>query len=118
MLFNIEFYESANKRIYVKEFLEALKKTNTDLYDWTLSRINLIKNSDFHKEPTSKPLGKGLYELKISFSRDTCRIYWCKGGKRKIYLLFGHIKKGKKKQDKEIKKARKLLNEIKERKII
>lgn len=116
MQFGIVYYEAINGRQYAREFLEELG--NSDLYDVTLGLIEGLEDSQYHCPPTSKALGGGLFELKCNFGTNTCRINWCKGGQRKVFLLNGYVKKGKSKQQREIKKARKLMRELKGRRMI
>lgn len=118
MEFDVEYYGALNGRDYAREFLLELEKSNNELYKSTIGLIDTLKDSGYHFPPTSKSLGGGLFELKCSFGKNTCRINWCKGGKRKVYLLNGFIKKDKKRQSREIKKARKLIVELKEMGII
>lgn len=118
MQFDIIYYEALNGRQYAEEFLTDLERVNTNLYNVTLGLIDILEDSQYHCLPTSKPLKGGLFELKCSFGNNTCRISWCKGGQRKVYLLNGYIKKGGGKQQREIKKARKLMQELKIRRLI
>ncbi|PIU03513.1 hypothetical protein COT44_02700 [Candidatus Shapirobacteria bacterium CG08_land_8_20_14_0_20_39_18] len=118
MHFEILYYEAFNGKQYVREFLNELEKINYNLYKVTIGLIDNLENSEYHCFPTSKPLGSGLFELKPSFGTNTCRINWCKGGKQKVYLLNEFIKKNKKRQQKEIEKARKLMKELKTKELI
>lgn len=118
MEFEVIYYEAFNGRQYAKEFLDELEKINSNLYDAAIGLITGLEDSQYHCLPTSKPLKGGLFELKCSFGNDTCRINWCKGGQRKVYLLNGYIKKGTSRQQREIKKARKLMQELKIRRMI
>jgi len=118
MEFDVEYYEALNGKQHVKEFLDELEKINRDLYDVAIGLITGLEDSQYHCLPTSKSLKGGLFELKCSFGNNTCRINWCKGGQRKVFLLNGYIKKGTSKQQREIKKARKLMYELKIRRMI
>ena len=118
MQFDIIFYEALNGRQYAQEFIDDLEIVNVNLYNVTIGLIAGLEEYQYHCLPTSKALGSGLFELKCSLGNNTCRVNWCKGGQRKVYLLNGYIKKGKNKQQREIKKARKLIREIRERRMI
>lgn len=118
MQFEVIFYKTLNGRQYVQEFLDELENANVNLYNVTIGLIDGLEDSQYHCLPTSKALGNGLFELKCKSGNNTCRVNWCKGGQRKVYLLNGYIKKGESKQQREIKKARKLMLELKERRII
>lgn len=118
MQFDVIFYEAFNGRQYAKEFLDELESVNVDLYGVTVGLIDGLEDSQYHCLPTSKPLHDGLFELKCKSGNNTCRVNWCKGGQRKVYLLNGYVKKGKSKQQREIEKARKLMQELKLRRMI
>ena len=102
MNFEIEFYETVEGRKPAAEFLVELEFKNIYLRNRISEGINKLKNSIYHKEPLSKPLGGGLYELKIAAGRV---IYFFRKG-RKIILLHGFIKKKQKTPPKELRIAK------------
>lgn len=104
----IEFYMKENGRIPVQEFLYSLypKLRAKAFHD-----IELLKEmGEDLKEPYIKQLkgknNKGLYELRIKFSKDNARVFYFIHHKRKYILLSGFIKKTMKTPEKEIKRAR------------
>lgn len=117
MEFDVEYYKAQNGRQYAREFLDDLESKNGELWNITVGLIKNLKYSQYHILPYSNPLGGGLFEIKPRTGRQTCRINYCYGGKQKIYLLNGFIKKDKKAQTREIKKARKLIIECKKYKV-
>ena len=63
--------------------------------------------------PMCKPLGKGLYEVRPKGKEGIARIFYCAVKDKKIYMLHCFIKKTRKTPNKEIDKARKRLEVIK-----
>lgn len=115
MEFVIEYYEALNGKQYVKEFLDELESENGELWNITVGLVKNLKYSKYHILPYSKAIYGGLFEIRPRTGKNTCRINYCFAGKQKIYLLNGFVKKDKKAQEREIKKARKLMQECKER---
>jgi len=115
MEFEIEYYETLKGVHYARKFLDKLESKNKDLWTCTLGLIKNLKYKQYHTLPYSKVLGGGLFEIRPRVGKNTCRINYCFVGKQKIYLLNGFIKNDKKTQEREIKKAKKLMQECKER---
>jgi len=115
MEFDVEYYEALNGKQHVKEFLDELESDNEELWNITLGLIKNLKYEKYHILPYSRALGGGLFEIRPRTGKHTCRINYCFAGNQKIYLLNGFIKKDKKAQEREIKKARKLMQECKEK---
>ena len=59
------------------------------------------------REPYSKPIGKGLFELRIRFANDITRIFYFFVVDNKIILTNGFIKKTQKTPTREIELANK-----------
>lgn len=59
------------------------------------------------REPYSKPIGDGLFELRIKFSSDISRIFYFFIVDNKIILTNGFVKKATKTPKAEIELARK-----------
>jgi len=114
MEFDVEYYEALNGKQHVKEFLDELESDNEELWNITLGLIKNLKYEKYHILPYSRALGGGLFEIRPRTGKHTCRINYCFAGKQKIYLLNGFTKKDKKTQEREIKKARKLILECRE----
>lgn len=115
MEFEIDDYKSSNGKRYTVEFMRELKKKNSDLWVKTVAQIRKMRFRDYHRLPHSRPMGDGLYEIRTKQGTDISRIFYCLGRGRRIYLLRGFIKKGQKTPNEELVKARKLLNECKQR---
>ena len=109
--FEIEFYETIEGRKPVAEFLVELEFKNVTLRNRIAEGINKLKNSAYHREPLSKFIGEGLYELRVSAGRV---IYFFRKG-RKIILLHGFIKKKQKTPLKELSIAKERMKDYTKR---
>lgn len=114
MDFEIVYYKDSSENSLIEEFLFELKKTNNPLAEQTFKGLEKLKNRAYHKEPLSKYLEPGLWELRIKSGNNILRIiYTFKKGKI-IILLHIFIKKRQKTPAAELKIARNRLKEIKE----
>jgi phage-related protein len=95
MKFGIEFYESLQGRCPVQDFLENLKDTEPDDFVVILAGLNKLKLREYHRPPLSKPIGDGVYELRHVGRLNTRIFYFLAHGKR-IILVHGILKKGRK----------------------
>ena len=91
IIFEIDFYQKENGRIPVKEFLLSL---NPKLRAKAILDIELLqKHGNELREPYVKPMkgknNKGLYELRIKFSKDAARIFYFTYYDNKYVLLNG-----------------------------
>ena len=101
--FCIDFYEKENGFCPMIEFLEALdiKKRAK-----VLRTIDILeKNGNDLREPYSKPLGEGVFELRINQGSDTIRVLYFFFVGRKIIITHGFVKKTQKTPQYEITKA-------------
>ena len=73
-MFNLEFYDLPNGEKPVEIFLDSLdKKMRTK----AVASLNILKESgNTIREPYSKPIGRGLFELRIKFASDITRIFY------------------------------------------
>lgn len=102
-MFDIEFYETINGEIPVIEFLDSLPlKLNAK----ALRDIDLLSEyGNTLREPYSKHIKEGIFELRTKFGSDITRIFYFFYVKEKIVLTNGFIKKTQKTPEKEIEKA-------------
>lgn len=117
IIFEIDFYQKANGRVPVKEFLLSL---NPKLRAKAILDIELLQeHGNELKEPYVKPIkgknNKGLYELRIKFSKDAARIFYFTYYDNKYILLNGFIKKSMKTPRKEIARALRYMQDYKNR---
>jgi len=94
MDFTVEFYVTAAGRSPVEEFLEELKATDVDDFAAVLAGLAKLKNRRYHREPLSKSLGKGLFELRHVGKLNT-RVLWFFMKGRRIIAVHGVRNKGK-----------------------
>lgn len=107
----------SNGDIPVRDFLYSLAPK---LRAKAFRDIELLKKmGDALTEPYVKPIkgreNKGLYELRIRFANDIARIFYFTCYNDRYILLHGFVKKSMKLPDKEIKKARKYMEDYKRR---
>jgi len=95
MRFSIEFYETLSGSCPVREFLDDLGTTDPDDHAAVLAGLNKLKDNINHKEPLSKPLGAGLFEMRHVGKLNT-RILWFFMRGRRIILVHGIRNKGHK----------------------
>lgn len=118
MEFEIEFYKDVNGYSPIEEFLDELEIKNGLLYDQTLRGFLRLKNRVYHKEPLSKYLEPGLWELRIKSGNNILRVIYTFKKGQIIILLHVFIKKQQKTPVRDLEEARKRLKELKMREII
>lgn len=113
MEFKIEHYQDNVGNSPVEKFLLGLVVTNKALFNQVSKGLTKLRNRAYHKEPLSKYIEPGLWELRIKTGTDVLRIiYTFKKGKI-IILLHVFIKKQQKTPLQELEIARKRFKEIK-----
>ena len=75
MEFAVEFYVNANGRVPVLEFLDELKQSDPDDFVAVLAGLAKLRDRQNHREPLSKALGGGLFELRHVGKLNT-RVLW------------------------------------------
>ena len=103
-MFEVEFYTLPDGRKPVKEFLDGLEPKMRAKALYGLSVLEEYGNA--LREPYSKPIGDGLFELRIKFASDITRIFYFFIVGNKIILTNGFVKKTAKTPPSEIKRAR------------
>jgi len=115
MDFKILYYKDDKGNDPIQEFLINLGKSNRILIAKTRQGIEKLRNRAYHKEPLSKYLEPGLWELRIRTGTDILRIIYTFEKGQIIILLHGFIKKDQKTPAGDLELARKRLKEIKDR---
>ena len=109
MSWTIEFYETKNGRIPVKEFLDSLSSRQAANI---LEAMGLLKTFGIQlKEPYVKFVGDKLYELRIKDPDGIYRVLYFAASGKKFVMVHGFIKKTQKVPAKELAKARKRMKE-------
>lgn len=93
MEFTVEFYESANGRLPVQEFLDELKQSDPGDHAAVMRGLAKLRNRQYHREPLSKALGDGLFELR-HVGRLNTRVLWFFVKDRRIIAVHGLRNKG------------------------
>ena len=112
-MYNIEFYETSDGKVPLIEFLEGLsKKLNAK----TVRDIDVLEEyGNELREPYSKHLKDGIFELRTKQTSDISRVLYFFFVDKKIILTNGFIKKTQKTPTKEINKAIKYKEEYERR---
>ena len=101
-MWEIEFYES-DKDVPVEKFLDSLDTKSRAKALWEIILLQKLGNKI--REPYSKPIKNGIFELRIKSSSNIARIFYFFYYKEKIILTNGFIKKTNKTPKNEIEKA-------------
>lgn len=108
--FEILFYKKNNGTEPAKDFIMSL---DYKMRAKTISLIELLSNNGFFlREPYSKHLDDGIFELRAKVGTDTSRILYFFVIGKKIILTNGFIKKTQKTPKKELELAKKYRNEF------
>ena len=103
--FEVEFYETPNGDQPAKDFLLSLdKKMRAKMAD----TISFLQDNGYElREPYSKHLSEGIFELRAKVGSDITRVLYFFYVERHIILTNGFIKKTQKTPPKEIERAKK-----------
>lgn len=112
-MFEIEIYETDTGKKPVIEFLESLPlKLNAK----AVRDIELLEEfGNKLREPYSKHIQDGIFELRTKFASDVIRIFYFFFLENKIILTNGFLKKTQKTPSKEIKLALKYKSDYERR---
>ena len=103
--FEVLFYETEKGEQPAKEFLLSLdKKMRAKMTDM----ISLLQDNGYElREPYSKHLSEGIFELRAKVGSDNTRVLYFFYVDRRIILTNGFVKKTQKTPPKEINRAKK-----------
>ena len=93
MEFTVEFFISASGRSPVLEFPDELKQSDPDDFAAVMAGLTKLRNRQCHREPLSKALGDGLFELRHVGKLNT-RVIWFFVKDRRIIAVHGIRNKG------------------------
>jgi phage-related protein len=107
--FEVEFYETPNGDQPAKDFLLSLdKKMRAKMAD----TISVLQDNGYElREPYSKHLSEGIFELRAKVGSDITRVLYFFYVERHIILTNGFIKKTRKTPKEQIELARKYKHE-------
>ena len=93
MDFVVEFYETKAGACPVRDFLDALKLSDPDDFAAILAGLAKLRNRQYQREPLSKALGDGLFELR-HVGKLNARVLWFFVKNRRIIAVHGIRNKG------------------------
>jgi hypothetical protein len=64
MDFTVEFYETEVEKCPVREFLDELQVSDSADFAAVVAGLAKLRNRQYHREPLSKAIGGGLFELR------------------------------------------------------
>lgn len=77
----------------MREFLNALKASDPDDFVAVLAGLAKLRSRQYHREPLSKAVGDGLFELRHVGKLNT-RVLWFFARDRRIVAVHGLRNKG------------------------
>ena len=102
--YNTIFYETADGKIPAKEFLLSL---DYDMRAKMIRTLELLqKNGPVLREPHSKELEDGIFELRAKFGSNISRLLYFYDEGRLVLLTNGFVKKTQKTPKQEINLAK------------
>lgn len=112
--FEVDFYEKRNGEQPAKEFMLSLdKKLRAKLAD----TIMILQDNGYElREPYSKHISEGIFELRAKQGSDITRVMYFFYVDRHIILTNGFIKKTQKTPQSEIEKAKRYRSDYLKRK--
>src|SRR6185295_6089668 len=114
MEFTVEFYETSAGGRPVQEFLDALKAGDPDDFAVVLAGLARLRNRQYHREPLTKALGEGLFELRHVGKLNT-RVLWFFMKGRRIITVHGFRNKGQAIPARDLDTARQRMSDWKRR---
>jgi phage-related protein len=117
MEFEVEFYVTVNGQSPVREFLLELKASDRDDFAAVAAGLEKLRNRQYHREPLSKAMGDGLFELRHVGKLNT-RVLWFFVKGRRIIAVHGIRSKGLAIPPHDLDTARERMRDWKERNIL
>jgi phage-related protein len=115
MDFTVEFYETESGGCPVREFLDDLKESDPADFAIVVAGLAKLRNRQYHREPLSKALGGGLFELRHVGKLNT-RVLWSFMKGRRIVVLHGIRNKGQAIPARDLVTARERMRDWRKRK--
>ncbi len=110
MDFIVEFYETEAGACPVRDFLDELKDSDPDDFAAVLAGLAKLRSRQHHREPLTKALRDGLYELRHVGKLNT-RVLWFFMKGRRIVAVHGIRNKGRAIPDRDLKTARERMHD-------
>ena len=112
-MFDVEYYEKEDGTFPAEEFILSLDAKMQAKMFRELELLETFGNE--LREPHSKPLGDGIYEIRAKVTSDITRVLYFFVVNKKIILTNGFVKKTQKTPDSEITLAKKYRKDYLER---
>ncbi len=112
-MFDVEYYEKEDGTFPAEEFILSLDSKMQAKMFRELDLLETFGNQ--LREPHSKPLGDGIYEIRAKVASDITRVLYFFVVNKKIILTNGFVKKTQKTPDNEIAFAKKYRKDYLER---
>ncbi|MEK6804374.1 MAG: type II toxin-antitoxin system RelE/ParE family toxin [Nitrospirota bacterium] len=110
MEFTVEFYETDAGACPVQAFLQKLQSSDPDDFAAVLAGLAKLRNRQYHREPLSKALGDGLFELRHVGKLNT-RVLWFFMRQHRIVAVHGIRNKGRAIPSRDLATARERMRE-------
>jgi phage-related protein len=110
MEFSVEFYHTSAGRSPVQEFLDELKSNDSGDFAAVIAGLAKLRNRQYHREPLTKALGEGLFELRHVGKLNT-RVLWFFMKGRRIVAVHGIRNKGQGIAPQDLETARERMKE-------
>ena len=110
MEFTVEFYETEAGKCPVREFLDELKANAPDDFAAVLAGLARLRSRHYHREPLSKALGDGLFELRHVGKLNT-RVLWFFMKGRRVIAVHGIRNKSQAIPARDLATARERMND-------
>jgi phage-related protein len=114
MDFTVEFYETEAGKCPLREFLDELKASDPDDFAAVVAGLAKLRSRQYHRQPLSKALGDGLFELRHVGKLNT-RVLWFFMKGRRIVLLHGIRNKGQAIPARDLNTARERMRDSRKR---
>ena len=114
MDFIVEFYETESGTCPVREFLDELKASDPDDFASVVAGLAKLRSRQYHREPLSKAIGGGLFELRHVGKLNT-RVLWFFAKNRRIVAVHGIRNKGQSIPARDIHTARERMRDWRRR---
>ncbi len=112
-MFDVEYYEKEDGTFPAEEFILSLDSKMQAKMFHELDLLETFGNQ--LREPHSKPLGDGIYEIRAKVASGITRVLYFFVINKKIILTNGFVKKTQKTPDNEIALAKKYRKDYLER---
>ncbi|OGV68183.1 MAG: hypothetical protein A2498_15030 [Lentisphaerae bacterium RIFOXYC12_FULL_60_16] len=93
MEFSVEFYVTDGGQSPVQEFLLKMKASDRDDFAAVAAGLEKLRHRQYHREPLTKALNDGLFELRHVGKLNT-RVLWFFMKGRRIVAVHGIRNKG------------------------